>query len=144
MNNIFFEMIIEENENDFSINHLKNKSIKFRFEESTDQTNSIEKALFLHIDMKNIYLLIFEMILKRDQKFNENIIDTMLFLQIDLKINEMMNSNQIENQDNQEASILNSSIENKLQSQSSIKSKKNKRSMIMLADAMIINIKSWK
>jgi hypothetical protein len=49
--------------------------------------------------MKNIYLLTFEMISNRDQKFNENIIDTMLFLQIDSKINEMMNSNQIENQD---------------------------------------------
>jgi hypothetical protein len=68
----------------------------------------------------------------------------MLLLQIDLKIDEMMNSNQIENQDIQEASILNSNIRNELQSQSSIKSKKNKQSMIMFADAMIMNIKSWK
>jgi hypothetical protein len=96
-NNIFFEMIIEEDENDLSIDHLKNESIESRFEESADQTNSIEKTSILHIDMKNIYLLIFEMISDRDQKFNENIIDTMSLLQIDLKIDEMMNSNQIEN-----------------------------------------------
>jgi hypothetical protein len=84
------------------------------------------------------------MISERDQKFNENIIDTMFFFQIDLKINEMMNSNQIENQDVQEASILNSSIENESQSQSFIKSKRSKQSMIMFADAMIMNIKSRK
>ncbi len=112
-------MIIEkENEVDQMIDHLKNESIESRFEELT---NKAEKASFLHIDMKNIYLLIFEMISNKDQKFNENIIDTMLFLQIDLKIDEILDSIQDENQ-----SILSSSIENESQSQSSIKSKKNK------------------
>jgi hypothetical protein len=53
-----------------------------------------------------------------------------------------MNSNQIENQDVQETSILNSSIENESQSQSFIKSKQNKQSMIMFTNAMIMNIKS--
>jgi hypothetical protein len=66
----------------------------------------------------------------------------MLFLQIDLKIDEILNSDQ--NEDVQETSILSSSIENESQSQSSIKSKKNKQSMIMFADAMIMNIKSRK
>jgi hypothetical protein len=133
-NNIFFEMIIKkENEIDHMIDHLKDESIELRFEESA------EKASFLHIVMKNIYLLILEMISKRDQKFNENIIDTMFFLQIDLKINEILDSIQNENQSN-----LNSSIENESQSQSSIKSKKNKQSMIMLVDAMIMNIRSRK
>jgi hypothetical protein len=141
--NIFFEMIIED-ENDLSIDHLKNESIELRFEESDDQINSIEKASFLYIDMKNIYLLIFEMISKRDQKFNENNIDTMFFLQIDLKIDKMMNSNQIKNQDVQETSILNSSIENESQSQSFIKSTRNKQSTIMFVNAMIMNIKSRK
>jgi hypothetical protein len=136
--NIFFEVIIED-ENDFSIDHLKNESIELRSEKSADQTNSIEKTSFLHTDMKNIYLLTLEMISDRDQKFNINFIDTMLFLQIDLKINEILNSDQSE--DVQETSILNSSIENESQSQSSIKSKKSKQSMIMLADAMIMNIR---
>jgi hypothetical protein len=87
--NIFFEMIIKD-ENDLSINHLKDESIESRFVKSADQA---EKASFLHIVMKNIYLLIFEMISDKDQKkFNENIIDTMLFLQIDLKIDEILNS----------------------------------------------------
>ncbi len=86
--------------------------------------------------MKNIYLLIFEMISKRNQKFNENIIDTMFFLPSDLKTDEILNFIQNENQ-----SILSSSIENESQSQSSIKSKKNKQLMIMFADAMIMNIK---
>ncbi len=90
-------MIIEEDEDDLSIDHLKDESIELRYEESADQTDSIEKTSILHIDMKNIYLLIFEMISDKDQKFNENTIDTMFFLQIDLKINEIMNSNQIEN-----------------------------------------------
>jgi hypothetical protein len=132
-------MIIEEDENDLSIDHLKDESIELRFEKSADQTNSIEKAFFLHIDMKNIYLLTFEMISDRNQKINVNTIDTMFSLQIDLKINEILNFDQ--NQDVQEASNLNSSIENESQSQSSIKSKKSKQSMIMLADAMIMNIK---
>ncbi len=136
-NNIFFEVIIEkENEIDQIIDHLKDESIEFRFEELTDQ---VEKASFLHIVMKNIYLLTFEMISDRDQRFNENTIDTMFFLQIDLKIDEILNSDQ--NEDVQETSILNSSIENESQSQSSIKSKKKKQSIIMLADAMIMNIK---
>ncbi len=89
--------------------------------------------------MKNIYLLILEMISDRDQRFSENIIDTMLFLQIDLKIDEILNSIQNENQ-----SILSSSIENESQSQSFIKSKRDKQSVIMFADAMIMNIKSRK
>jgi hypothetical protein len=136
--NIFFEMIIED-ENDLSIDHLKHESIEFRFEKSVDQTDSIEKTSILHVVMKNIYLLILEMISERDQRFNENTIDKRFFLQIDLKIDEILDSIQDENQ-----SILSSSIENESQSQSSIKSKKNKRSMIMLADAMIMNIKSRK
>jgi hypothetical protein len=136
--NIFFEMIIEkENEADQMIDHLEDESIEFRFEESTDQA---EKASFLHIIMKNIYLFTFEMISNRDQKkFNKNTIDTMFFLQIDLKINEILDSIQNENQSN-----LNSSIENESQSQSFIKSKRDKQSMIMSADAMIMNIKSRK
>jgi hypothetical protein len=60
----------------------------------------------------------------------------MSLLQIDLKINEILNSVQDENQ-----SIWNSSIENELQSQSSIKFKKSKQSMIVFADAMIMNIR---
>jgi hypothetical protein len=118
------------------IDHLKNESIESRFVKSIYQA---EKTFFLHIDMKNIYLLTFEMISDRDQKFNANIIDMMFRLQIDLKINEILNSDQ-----NQDASNLNSNIENESQSQSSIKSKKSKQSMIMLANAMIMNIKSRK
>jgi hypothetical protein len=136
-NNIFFEVIIEkDDEIDQMIDHLKDESIESRFVKSTYQA---EKTLFFHIDMKNIYFLILEMISDRDQKFNANIIDTMFLLQIDLKINEILNSDQ--NQDVQETSILNSSIENESQSQSSIKSKKNKQSMIVSADAMIMNIR---
>ncbi len=136
--NIFFEMIIEkDDETDQTIDHLEDESIELRFEESVNQTNSIEKASFLHIVMKNIYLLILEMISNRNHKeFSENIIDTMLFFQIDLTINEILNLIQNENQ-----SILNSSIENESQSQSFIKSKRNKQSMIMSADAMIMNIR---
>jgi hypothetical protein len=136
--NIFFEMIIEkDDEIDQMIDHLKDESIESRFktaDQLADQTDSIEKTFFLHTDMKNIYLLIFEMISDRDQEFNANIIDTMFLLQISLKIDEILNS--VQNQ-----SILSSNIENKSKSQSSIKSKKNKQSMIMLADAMIMNIK---
>jgi hypothetical protein len=135
-NNIFFEMIIEENENDLSIDHLEDESIESRF---VKLTNQAEKASFLHIVIKNIYFLTFEMISNRSQRFNENIIDTMFFLQIDLKINEILDFVQKKNQ-----SILSSSIENESQSQSSIKSKKNKQSMIVLADAMIMNIRSRK
>jgi hypothetical protein len=131
-------MIIKD-ENNLSIDHLKNESIELWFEKLTDQTNSIEKTSFLHIDMKNIYLLFFEIISEWDQKFNENIIDTMLFFQIDLKKDEILNFVL-----NKSQSILNSSIENKSQSQSSIKSKKNKQSIIMFVNAIIINIKSWK
>ncbi len=134
-NNIFFEMIIEkDDEIDQMINYLKDESIEFWFktiDQLINQTYSIKKAFF--------FILILEMILNKDQKFNANIIDTMFFLQIDLKINKILNSNQ--NQDVQKASNLDSSIENESQSQSSIKSKKNKQSMIMLADAMIINIR---
>jgi hypothetical protein len=133
-------MIIEKNDEvDQMIDHLKDESIESRFVKSVYQA---EKTFFLHTDIKNIYLLIFEMISNKDQRFNANIIDTMLLRQIDLKIDEILNSDQ--NQDVQETSILNSSIENESQSQSSIKSKKNKQSMIMLADAMIMNIKSRK
>jgi hypothetical protein len=82
------------------------------------------------------------MISNKNQRFNANIIDKMSFFQIDLKINEILNFDQ--NQNVQETSILNSSIENESQSQSSIKSKKNKQSMIMFANVMIINIKSRK
>jgi hypothetical protein len=138
-NNIFFEVIIEEDENDLSIDHLEDESIESRFEKSVDQTDSIEKTFFLHIDMKNIYFLTFEMISDKDQKFNENIIDTMFFLQIDLKINEILDFIQNKNQSN-----LSSNIENESKSQSSIKSKKSKQSMIMFADAMIMNIRSRK
>ncbi len=89
-NNIFFEMIIEkDDETDQMIDHLEDKSIESRFMKSIYQ---VEKTFFLHIDMKNIYLLIFEMISDRDQKFNANTIDTMLLLQIDLKIDEILNS----------------------------------------------------
>ncbi len=141
-NNIFFEMIIEkENETDQMIDHLEDESIESRFKESANQA---EKALFLHIDMKNIYLLTFEMISNRDQRFNENIIDTMLFFQIDLKIDEMMNSNQIESQNVQETSNLESSIENESQSQSLTKSKKSKQRKIMSNDVVIMNIRSRK
>ncbi len=63
----------------------------------------------------------------------------MFSLQIDLKINEILNSDQ--NQNVQETSNLSSSIENESQSQSSTKSKKNKQSMIVFADAMIMNIR---
>ncbi len=141
-NNIFFEIIIEKNnETDQTIDHLENELIEFRFEKSANQTNSIEKTSFFHIDMKNIYLLILEMISDRDQRFNENTIDTMFFFQIDLKINEMMNSNQIENQDVQETSNLKSSIENESQSQSSTKSKKSKQRAVMSNDVVIMNIR---
>jgi hypothetical protein len=133
-NNIFFEVIIEEDEDDQMIDHLEDESIESRFVKSAYQA---EKTFFLHIDMKNIYLLTFEMISNRDQRFNANTIDTMLLLQISLKIDEILNSVQ-------KQSTLNSSIENESQSQSSTKSKKNKQSMIMLADAMIMNIKSRK
>ncbi len=99
--NIFFEVIIEKNDEvDQMIDHLEDESIESRFKtvyQLADQTNSIEKAFFLHTDMKNIYLLILEMISDKDQKFNANIIDTMLSLQIDLKIDEILNSDQ--NQD---------------------------------------------
>jgi hypothetical protein len=136
-NNIFFEMIIEKNDEiDQMIDHLEDESIESRFVKSVYQA---EKTFFLHVDMKNIYLLILEMISNRNQRFNENIIDTMLLLQIDLKIDEILNSDQ--SQDVQEASNLSSSIENESQSQSSTKSKKNKQSMIVLADAMIMNIR---
>jgi hypothetical protein len=110
--------------------------IESRFVKSAYQA---EKTFFLHIDMKNIYFWTFEMISNRNQRFNANTIDMMSCIQIDLKINEILNSDQ--SQDVQEASNLNSSIENESQSQSSIKSKKNKQSIIMLADAMIMNIK---
>jgi FtsZ-binding cell division protein ZapB len=136
-NNIFFEVIIEKNDKiDQMIDHLEDESIEFRFVKSAYQA---EKTFFLHTDMKNIYLLTFEMISDKNQRFNANTIDTMLLLQIDLKIDEILNSDQ--NQDVQEASNLSSSIENEPQSQSSTKSKKNKQSMIMLADAMIMNIR---
>jgi hypothetical protein len=129
--NIFFEMIIEEDENDQMIDHLEDEPTEPRFVKSAYQA---EKTLFLHIDMKDIYLLTPEMISDRDQRFNANTIDTMLLLQISLKIDEILNS--VQNQ-----STLNSSTENGSQSQSSTKSKKNKQPMIVPADAMIMNIR---
>jgi hypothetical protein len=84
------------------------------------------------------------MISNKNQRFNENIIDTMFLLWINLKINESINSNQIENQIVQETSNLNSSIEDESQSQSSIKSKKNKQRTTMSNDVVIMNIKSRK
>jgi hypothetical protein len=141
--NIFFEMIIEEDENDLSIDHLEDESIKSRFEKSANQTDSIEKASFLHTVMKNIYLFTFEMTSDRNQKkFNENIIDTMLFLQIDLKIDEILNPDQ--NQDVQKTSNLESSIENESQPQSSSKSKKSKQRTTMSNDVVIMNIRCRK
>jgi hypothetical protein len=96
-------MIIEkDDEIDQIIDHLKDESIELRFVKLIYQA---EKTFFLHIDMKNIYLLIFEMISNRNQKFNANIIDTMFLLQNDLKIDEILNF--VQNQ-----SILNSNIEN--------------------------------
>jgi hypothetical protein len=38
-NNIFFEMIIEEDENDLSIDHLKDERIESRFDKSANQTD---------------------------------------------------------------------------------------------------------
>jgi hypothetical protein len=136
-------MIIEDDEADQTIDHLKDESIESRFEKSANQTNSIEKASFLHIVMKNTYLFILEMISDRNQReFNENIIDTMFFLQIDLKIDEILNSDQ--SQDVQETSNLESSIENESQSQSSTKSKKNKQRATVSNDVVIMNIRSRK
>jgi hypothetical protein len=75
LNNIFFEMIIKkDDEIDQMIDHLKDESIESRFVKSVYQA---EKTFFLHIDIKNIYLLTFEMISDRNQRFNANIIDTM-------------------------------------------------------------------
>ncbi len=134
-NNIFFEVIIEkDDETDQMIDHLEDESIELRFVKSAYQA---KKTFFLHIDMKNIYLLISEMISDRDQRFNANTINTMLLLQTNLKIDEILNS--VQNQ-----STLSSSIENESQSQSSTKSKKSKQSMIMPADAMTMNIRSRK
>jgi hypothetical protein len=130
-------MIIEKNdEDDQMIDHLENESIESRFVKSAYHA---EKTFFLHTDMKNIYLLILEMISDRNQRFNANTIDTMLLRQINLKIDEILNPDQ--SQDVQETSILDSSIEDESQSQSSIKSKKNKQSMIVPADAMTMNIR---
>jgi hypothetical protein len=135
--NIFFEVIIKEDENDLSIDHLEDESIESRFVKSADQA---EKASFLHIDMKNIYLLISQMISDRNQKkFNENTIDTMFFLQIDLKIDKILDSIQNESQ-----SILSSSIENESQSQSSTKSKKSKQRTTVSKDVVIMNMRSRK
>jgi hypothetical protein len=139
-NNIFFEMIIEkENEDDLSIDHLEDESIESRLEEEVDQsTDSVEKAFFLHIVMKKSHLLISEMISNRNQKkFSANVIDTMSVLQIDLTISEVLDSNQ-----NQ--SILDSSIENDSQSQSSTRSKKSKQRTTMSNDVVIMNIRSRK
>jgi hypothetical protein len=134
-NNIFFEMIIED-ENDLPIDHLEDESIEPRSVKSADQA---EKAPILHIVMKDTYLLTPEMISDKDQRFNENTIDTMPFLQIDLEIGEVLNPSQSE--DVQETSILSSSIENEPQPQPSTKPKKDKQSVIMSADAMIMNIR---
>jgi hypothetical protein len=134
-------MIIEkDDEIDQTIDHLEDESIELRFEKSANQTNSIEKASFLHIVMKNIYVFTLEMISVKNQKeFNENTIDTMFFLQIDLKINEILNLDQ--SQDVQETSNLESSIENESQSQSSTKSKKSKQRKTVSNDVVIMNIR---
>jgi hypothetical protein len=58
------------------INHLKNKLIEHRFVKSVDKL----KRHFFYIDMKNIYFLIFKMILNKDQKFNANIIIIIKFI----------------------------------------------------------------
>jgi hypothetical protein len=130
--NIFFEVIIEkDDEADQMIDHLEDESIELRFVKSAYQA---EKTFFLHIDMKNTHLLTLEMISDRDQRFNANTIDTMPLLQIDLKIDEILNAVQSQ-------SILSSSIRNESQSQSSTKSKKNKQPMIVLANAMTMNIR---
>jgi hypothetical protein len=143
-NNIFFEVIIEkENENDLSIDHLEDESIESQLEEEIDQsTDSIEKTLFLHIVMKKSHFLTSEMISNRNQKkFSANIIDTMSLLQIDLKIDKMLNSNQNQNQ---KLSILSSSIENDSHSQSSTKPKKSKQRATVSNDVVIMNIRSRK
>jgi hypothetical protein len=143
-NNIFFEVIIEkEDENDLSIDHLEDESIESQLKEGVDQsTDSIEKAFFLHIVMKESHLLISEMISNRNQrKFNANIIDTMSLLQIGLKINKMLNPNQ--NQD-QKLSILSSSIEDDPHSQPSTKPKKGKQRAAVSNDVVIMNIRSRK
>jgi hypothetical protein len=136
-NNIFFEVIIDENENDLSIDHLEDESIESRLKEEIDQfiDSTIEKTLFLHINMKESHLLIFEMISERNQrKFSASIIDTMSLLQIDLKISDVLNSNK-----NQ--SILDSNIEDDSQSQSSTKSKKSKQRATVSNDVVIMNIR---
>ncbi len=66
----------------------------------------------------------------------------MLFLQIDLKINEILNPDQ--SQDVQETSNLKSSIENESQPQSSSKPKKSKQRTTVSNDVVIMNIKSRK
>jgi hypothetical protein len=116
LDNIFFEVIIEkENETDQIIDHLKDESIESRFEESANQA---EKASFLHIVMKDIYLFIFEMISDKNQrKFSENTIDV------------------------QETSNLESSIENGSQSQPSTKPKKSKQRATVSNDVVIMNIR---
>jgi hypothetical protein len=137
-------MIIEkENENDLSIDHLEDESIESQLEEEVDQsTDSIEKAFFLHIVMKESHLLISEMTSNRNQKkFSANIIDTMSLLQIDLKIDKMLNSNQNQNQ---KLSILSSSIEDDPHPQSSTKPKKCKQRTTVSNDVVIMNIKSRK
>ncbi len=45
-NNIFFEVIIEEDEDDLSIDHLKKESIESRFEESADQAEKSIISLY--------------------------------------------------------------------------------------------------
>jgi hypothetical protein len=137
-NNIFFEMIIEkDDETDQMIDHLEDEPTEPRFVKSAYQA---EKAPFLHTDMKNIYLLTPEMTSDRDQRSNANTIDTMPLLQTGLEIDEVLNPDQ--NQDVKEASNLSSSIEDEPQPQPSTKPKKGKQPVIVPADAMAMNIRS--
>jgi hypothetical protein len=58
-NNIFFEVIIEkDDETDQTIDHFEDESIEHRFEESTNQTDSIKKHhFFISLWRTSIFLL---------------------------------------------------------------------------------------
>jgi hypothetical protein len=138
--NTFFEVIIEEDRDDLSIDHLEDESTEPRLKEEVDQ---IEKAPFLHIVMKEPHLLISEMISDKDQKESSaNTTDTMPCLQTDLKIGDVLNRDQ--NQDVQETSILDSSTENGPQPQPSTKPKRSKQPMVVPADSVAMNTRSRK
>jgi hypothetical protein len=132
--NIFFEVIIDEDEDDLPIDHLEDGPAELRFVESAYQA---EKALFLHTDMKDIYLLTPEMISDRDQGSNANTIDTVPLLQTGLEIDEVLDPVQGQ-------SILSSSIEDGPQPQPSTKPKKGKQPVVVPADAVTMNTRSRK